>query len=425
MISEVAQATWQRSRPRWLQPRNDALALVPAAAAQRAEPAAPFSPEKSASSEISASPETSAARETSAAIDLLQSWLGLSTLQRRALEALVNELDRSSTHVEESVQGLTHRFENIAASTREQAEIVQNLGASIQSVEIDGRSVLLSDVASGLGETLAALMDKVGGLSRQGGATARALDTVLSEIDAVEGSVARIEAINRQTNLLALNAKIEAARAGEAGRAFAVVADEVRQLAQSINTLSGTIKDQIGSIATGLRDSHGLLQDIATVDVSDESRSAEARVHTVMQTLVAQNSRFAGILRQTAETTQSITTDVSGAIVALQFQDLTKQRLENSQTVLRGLSAELGRMADETAAQGIDVSGIAPDQAWAEAMIASCTLGKVRVRLRRQILQQETDQEPGQETGPAPAVAAAAPAAGAPAETEFDGIDLF
>ncbi len=117
-----------------------------------------------------------------------------------------------------------------------------------------------------------------------------------------------------------------------------MVADEVRQLAQSINTLSGTIKDQIGSIATGLRDSHGLLQDIATVDVSDESRSAEARVHTVMQTLVAQNSRFAGILQQTAETTQSITADVSGAIVALQFQDLTTQRLENSQTVLRALA---------------------------------------------------------------------------------------
>ena len=422
MISEVAQATWQRSRSRWLQPRSDALALVPAAAAPRAEPAAPFSPERSASSEISASAESSTARETSAAIDLLQSWLGLSTLQRRALEALVNELDRSSTHVEESVQGLTHRFENIAASTREQAEIVQNLGASIQSVEIDGRSVLLSDVASGLGETLAALMDKVGGLSRQGGATARALDGVLAEIDAVEGSVARIEAINRQTNLLALNAKIEAARAGEAGKAFAVVADEVRQLAQSINTLSGTIKDQIGSIATGLRDSHGLLQDIATVDVSDESRSAEARVHTVMQTLVAQNSRFAGILQQTAETTQSITTDVSGAIVALQFQDLTKQRLENSQTVLRGLSAELGRMADETAANGVDVSGIAPDQAWVEAMIASCTLGKVRDRLRRQILRQETGVDSGQDSGHAPA---AAPSTRAPAGEEFDGIDLF
>ncbi len=297
---------------------------------------------------------------------------------------------------------------------------MQGLGASIQSVEIDGRSVLLSDVASGLGETLTALMDKVGGLSRQGGATARALDTVLTEIDAVEGSVARIEAINRQTNLLALNAKIEAARAGEAGRAFAVVADEVRQLAQSINTLSGTIKDQIGSIATGLRDSHGLLQDIATVDVSDESRSAEARVHTVMQTLVAQNSRFAGILQQTAETTQSITADVSGAIVALQFQDLTKQRIENSRRCCGGSPPSSAgwtrrRRQEESTPPGTPRTG----------------LGRGDDRLLHPRPGPGPPAAPDPATGDRPGIEprthrpAAATSVGAPTVDEFDGIDLF
>ncbi|UHC19292.1 methyl-accepting chemotaxis protein [Methylobacterium currus] len=404
MISEVAQVTRERPRTRWLQSRAQAPALVAAAAAPAAvvsgaEPAAPAAP---------------AAADLQHSCDLLQSWLGLSALQRRALDALVGELGLASSHMEESVHGLTHRFENIAATTRDQAEIVQGLVTSIQAVEIDGRSVPLADVASGLGETLTALMDKVGRLSREGGATARALDSVLAEIDAVEGSVARIEAINRQTNLLALNAKIEAARAGEAGRAFAVVADEVRQLAQSINALSGTIKEQIGSIATGLRDSHGLLQDIATVDVSDESRSAEARVHTVMQALVAQNSRFAGVLQQTAETTQSITADVSGAIVAMQFQDLTKQRLQNGETVLRALAAEFGRMAEATAARGLDAPETEPDQAWAEAMIAACTLGEVRDRLRQHVLGRRPDCAQANKAANA-----------AQSADDLDGIDLF
>lgn len=400
MISEAAQVTRERPRPRWLRPRTEAsapVALAPVAVATDAGPPV---------AETSGGDRQAFDRQ---ACDLLQSWLGLSALQRRALEALVDELSLASSHMEDSVQGLSHRFENIAATTRDQAGIVQGLVASIQAVEIDGRTVPLAEVATGLGGTLAALMDKVGRLSRDGGATARALDAVLAEIDAVEGSVARIETINRQTNLLALNAKIEAARAGEAGRAFAVVADEVRLLAQSINTLSGTIKDQIGSIATGLRDSHGLLQDIATIDVSDESRSAEARVHTVMQALVAQNSRFAGVLQQTAETTQSITADVSGAIIAMQFQDLTKQRLQNGGTVLRALAAELDRMAERNAAQGVGAPE--PDQAWAEAMIAACTLGEVRDRLRHRVLGQEV-------RGPADA------AAGAAAD-ELDGIDLF
>jgi methyl-accepting chemotaxis protein len=413
MMAEVAQGTLERSRARWMRPRREEK--------QSSEAPIPEVPSPVAVPDA-AILEPTPPGERAAAIDLLQSWLGLSVLQRRALEALVGELGLTSAHMEDSVHGLTHRFESIAATTRGQAEIVQGLVSSIQSVEIDGRPVPLSDVASGLGETLAALMEKVARLSRQGGATARALDTVLGEIEAVEGSIARIEAINRQTNLLALNAKIEAARAGEAGQAFAVVADEVRLLAQSINTLSGTIKDQIGSIATGLRDSHGLLRDIATVDVSDESRSAEARVHTVMQTLVAQTSRFAGVLQQTAETTQSITTDVSGAIVAMQFQDLTKQRLQNGETMLRSLAREHERMAERAAAQGLeapDPDGPAPDQAWAEAMIAACTLGEVRDRLRRQVLPRQVLPVH------APGGNAAAGATGGGAVDEFDGVDLF
>lgn len=394
MISEVAKLAQERTGVTWL-PSRRAERPVPVAV-----PDLPAPPPVS---------EPPAAPDPSGAIDLLQSWLGLSTLQRRALEALVGEVGLASGHMEESVQGLTGRFERIAATTRDQAEIVQGLVSSIQAVEVDGRSMLLADVAAGLGDTLGALMDKVAQLSRQGGATAHSLDTVLTEIGSVEGSVARIEAINRQTNLLALNAKIEAARAGEAGRAFAVVADEVRLLAQSINTLSATIKEQIGSIAAGLRGSHGLLQDIATVDVSDESRSAEERVRRVMQSLVDQNSRFAGVLQQTAETTQSITSDVSGAIVAMQFQDLTKQRLENAGTVLRALAAEHGRMSERTATETPEAVGAAPEQDWAEAMIRACTLGEVRDRLRSQIL----------DGAPAPTATAKA------TDDPFDGIDLF
>lgn len=330
-----------------------------------------------------------------AVLDLLHGWLGLSALQRRTFGALVGELDIAAAHMESSVQGLTRRFENIAATTRDQAGIVQSLVASIQSVEIDGRSAHLSEISSGLGRTLGALMDKVGQLSEQGGTTARALDVVLDDLVSVEGSVAQIEGINRQTNLLALNAKIEAARAGEAGRAFAVVADEVRALAQSINALSGTIKGQIGTIATGLRGSHGLLREIAAVDVSEESRGAEARVRRVMDTLVAQNARFAGVLEETARTTETITSDVSAAIVAMQFQDLTKQRLENAQVILRALDDAARRHEASTEAGAPGRSAATPDPDLAEAMIAACTLGEVRERLRRQVVGGEAPAAPG------------------------------
>ncbi|WP_279597446.1 methyl-accepting chemotaxis protein [Methylobacterium sp. J-068] len=354
---------------------------------------------------------TERAQDGPSAVDLLDAWLGLSGLQRRALEALIDEIGLTSEHVEHNVHNLSERFQNICATTQDQADIVQDLVRSIQTVQIDGQSLHLADVASGLGETLSALMEKITFLSSRGGETAHALDGVLTELVSVEGSVVQIERINRQTNLLALNAKIEAARAGEAGRAFAVVADEVRALAGSINGLSETIKQQIGTIATGLRSSRGLLNDIAAVNMSEESHLADARVRMVMQTLVERNNSVSDVLRQTAETTQAITTEVAAAIVGMQFQDLAKQRLQNTGQMLQALGTAMEQLQNRTASDAPRVTVSELDQGWLEAAVARCTLGEVRGRLQQRLL---------------PGLVVAAPAGATSNDNDnLDGIDLF
>jgi len=76
-------------------------------------------------------------------------------------------------------------------------------------------------------------------------------------VDEITVLTDEILAISSQTNLLALNASIEAARAGEAGKGFAVVADEIRILADNtkcavdkIQTVTKTIVDSVGNLAT-------------------------------------------------------------------------------------------------------------------------------------------------------------------------------
>jgi methyl-accepting chemotaxis protein len=345
----------------------------------------------------------------------LQRWLGLSDLQRRALQALIGEIELASSDVETDVQKLSTRFQAIAATTREQATTVQDLVTAIQAVELDGEVIPLSRVATDLGDTLSGLIDKIATLSSRGGSMVSSLEGVLDELKLVETSVGQIDKINQQTNLLALNAKIEAARAGEAGRGFSVVAEEVRELAKAVNSLSAVIRRQINSISGGLHSSHTMLREIAAIDMSEENVTAHKRVKTVMRCLVEQSTRFAGVLRQTAATTEKITGEVSSAVVGMQFQDLAKQRLENVNGALGAMATALEDMRERSAAcAAADGSVGQVDRGWVDRMIARCTLSEIRKRLSERL-------SAGR---PSPAARDQAPAAKQSA-ADADGLELF
>ncbi len=341
----------------------------------------------------------------------LKRWLKLSLTQQRALDVLVREIAITSEHAETNVQSISEKFQNIASTTRSQAATFHEMITSSQVVTLNGAQVPLTQVAGGLGETLSGLVNKVSQMSARGGSMLGSLDGVLSELKLVEASVAEIDKINRQTNLLALNAKIEAARAGDAGRGFAVVADEVRELAKSVNQISAAIRRQIGSISDGLRTSHDMLQDIAALDVSSENAAANQQVKSVVQSLVDQNTGFAKVLRHTATTTEQISSDVASAIVSMQFQDLTKQKLENVSGVLATLASALQGLTARTSV-GTAAPSVEIDSDLANRIIAGCTLSEVRQRLSAGIIDGAIHMAP-----------VAAPTAAVPGAD--DGIELF
>jgi len=315
--------------------------------------------------------------EIASAPDFTPMFLGLDAAQRASLDYLSGEIAGVCTYVETNVQSLSDRFQGLAAATQDQTEVVRSLAEQIQTVSFAGEQVPLSNVVRSLSETLEDFFTKMIYLSSRGVSMVYTLDDVRAVIGQMHGSIAEIERINKQTNLLALNAKIEAARAGEAGRGFAIVADEVRLLATAVNGLSADLRRQTAQVSSGLNSGYELLKEIGSVDMSESNLTANTRLQTMMNGLVAQNSAVTQALERTADASRRIGDDISASIVGMQFQDRAKQRLDN----VSGALATLGSAAGEVT-RAVPPSARAPDEAvrWRVAgqVRASFTLGEMR-----------------------------------------------
>ncbi|MFY9657569.1 MAG: methyl-accepting chemotaxis protein, partial [Methylocystis sp.] len=132
----------------------------------------------------------------------LQEAIEFAGAQGKSVEALMGELSLTSQDVEKSVQDLVKRFRAMATTVHVQTETVQSLMSSVQSIEMDGKSVPLSELAKEIGETISLLVEKIIHLSSRSVAMVYALDDVQTEIRSMQASIAQIDKINRQTNLL-------------------------------------------------------------------------------------------------------------------------------------------------------------------------------------------------------------------------------
>lgn len=260
--------------------------------------------------------------------------IDLPHVQRQAVEAACDELQRLNSLIEDNTTGVSRQFQAIAADTARQTDLIETLMSSAQTFPINGEQLALTDVTAGLQSSLASLVGKIALLASRGQTMIEAFESILREVKAVHESVSQINKINAQTNLLALNAKIEAAHAGPAGRGFSVVANEVRELALHTNTVSAELRARINRVETAVGDSFALLREIANIDLADENVFTNERIQMIVQGLLSQHDQFADALGGASATTERVTDEINAAVVRMQFQDRATQSIENLRSML-------------------------------------------------------------------------------------------
>ena len=264
----------------------------------------------------------------------LRAVSGFNDVVRGQLNGVVSETEKAAFDIASRLQGIDDIISRLSAYVQSTTSESNKMLAESEG-RIERNRKLIATLESFIQQRIAGSLEdreRIAHVVKE----ARSLGTLVDLIKHISG----------QTNLLALNAAIEAARAGEAGRGFAVVADEVRKLSgetdKAVSQISKGIQTVANSIEAQFADK--LSHDSAKSE-SAALESFAAQLDDLGRSYKEVTEHEAAVVATITESSDQLAGMFMSALASVQFQDVTRQQIEQVIDALNRLDSHSAMLA--------------------------------------------------------------------------------
>ncbi|HYE70255.1 MAG TPA: methyl-accepting chemotaxis protein [Aquabacterium sp.] len=250
------------------------------------------------------------------------------------------QIETSRSQMEHAVSALAQRFSAIVDKLD---RAVQVSGATTSSID-DGEQGLVA-VFSRSDTNLSRLIADLDDARRGKAELVGRVHELGAHVEALHQMAGSVAAIASQTNLLAINAAIEAAHAGDAGRGFALVAQEVRKLSAESGQTGRRIAETVARISDAIHETRRAADESAVHD-GQSVQAARSAIATVLGDFRAITDALVDSTSLLRSESVGIQSEISEALVQLQFQDRVAQILSHVKANIERMPACLAEHRD-------------------------------------------------------------------------------
>ena len=276
---------------------------------------------------------------------MLGRWSLASSQSRSSIEEVQSHVDEVIRISETSVVEIGNKFIAVTRKTRAQVEHALALLEHTQTGGERRESRPLPELVTAYEDLLGRVTESLAKIAESAAELERRHDSVREDFKHVDTLLDQLSAHDSQIGMMALNSSVSAATSSSN---LVSVSDQIRTLSLESKAFTRDIRRTLEQVRSQHQQTHGAVRQ-AVQQAREAAHAASAEAGKLGREMLFNGQEVAKTLSQIGALGNEIQKDINDIVVALQYQDITQQKLQRLKNpLLTDLMSSLRVIFDET-----------------------------------------------------------------------------